>query len=291
MFFTPTVGIASSEQPWEYPTLPPFRPDETYIELGGRVPADRERNICYRLFRQLAKIMRWDSPHDSSSNWNPLGYLICPGQRVVVKPNLVRHIHMTGGDYQVVVTHASVVRCVLDYVALALQGRGEITGRGCPVQGADFDAILSRTGLREVCADVAKTWDIPVYLADFRLWSVELDDDFFILRGHTRDGDPRGYRWINLGERSLLNGISDHCHRFRVTKYDAAAMILHHNSSRHEYIVPQTILDADVVVTLPKLKTHHKVGLTAAPLKTWSESMGIKTVYPITVAVHAQRWR
>jgi hypothetical protein len=36
----------------------------------------------------------------------------------------------------------------------------------------------------------------------------------------------------------------------------------HHHDDVHEYLISKTVLDADVVISLPKLKTHKKVGLT-----------------------------
>jgi hypothetical protein len=52
--------------------------------------------------------------------------------------------------------------------------------------------------------------------------------------------------------------------KFRVTSYDCRQMREHHNSLKHEYLIPKSVLDADVVINLPKLKTHRKVGLTAS---------------------------
>jgi len=115
-----------------------------------------ERNISYALFRQVMCELEMDIDHFSSSDWNPLGETIRPGQKVLIKPNLVRHVHLGGGDYEAVVTHGSLVRCVLDYVALALKDQGEITVGDAPLQGADFCELVERTGLREICDDVAQ---------------------------------------------------------------------------------------------------------------------------------------
>ncbi|MCU1278102.1 MAG: Iron-sulfur cluster-binding protein, partial [bacterium] len=38
----------------------------------------------------------------------------------------------------------------------------------------------------------------------------------------------------------------------------------HHARGRHEYSIPRTVLDADVVINIPKLKTHKKSGVTLA---------------------------
>ncbi len=258
------VSIARADKPWIYPHKSPFLPRKYYPELERHVRVGDEQNSVYGAFRELCYTMGFAKDQWGTPDWNPLGDIIRPGQKVLVKPNLVRHIHLSGGDYRAVVTHASVVRCVLDYAARALEGRGQITVGDAPIQSADFDSVLSRTGLREVCDDVAETWDIPVRLVDFRLWSTEFDERASVLRGVSRSGDPAGYRWVDLGKRSLLDGISSHADRFRVTCYDPSSMRTHHNADRHEYIVPRTILDADVVLNLPKLKTHRKAGLTAA---------------------------
>jgi len=117
-----------------------------------------------------------DSEKFGRPDWNPFRELITPGQRVLIKPNLVRHSHLAGGDYHAVITNGSLVRCALDYVAMALQGKGEITVGDAPVQSADFAEIVERTGLQVVCDDVSKTWSIPVRLKDFRLWSVSVNE-------------------------------------------------------------------------------------------------------------------
>jgi hypothetical protein len=49
-----------------------------------------------------------------------------------------------------------------------------------------------------------------------------------------------------------------------VTNYDPAAMTSHHNESTHEYLISGSVLSADALISLPKLKTHRKSGLTCA---------------------------
>lgn len=257
------VVLASVHAPWQYPSLPPFLPDYNYPELQGRVATAGERNVTYETFREMLRLLGWDGPHFGLPDWNPLSQLVTPGQHVLIKPNLVRHIHLAEGDFWAVVTHPSLIRVVLDYVALALGGEGQITVGDAPLQSTNFEALLARTKLREVCDDVASSWHIPVRLVDFRLWSVELDEHHRVRRGKKLDGDISGYQCIDLGRRSLLDRIAGHHRRFRVTDYDPDEMSRHHNESVNEYVIPQTVLDADVVINLPKLKTHHKVCLTA----------------------------
>ena len=258
------VAIASQQSAAVYLGLVPYFPNEAYPELKDRVSTGKEQNISYQLLRQLMYKMQMDIRRFSTPDWNPLGEIIRPGQKVVIKPNLVRHLHLGGGDYNAVVTHASLVRCVLDYVALALRGEGEITVGDAPVQGADWPKILERTGLREVCEDVSNTWQIPVRLIDFRLWAVELNDNHCVVNSNALKGDPNGYVAVDLGKRSLLAPLGSQADKFRVTNYDCGGMRLHHNETTNEYLIPKTVLDSDVIINLPKLKTHRKVGMTAA---------------------------
>ena len=258
------VAIASHPNPCSYPNKVPFHPNEIYPEFQGKVKVGEGGNVTFILFRKLMFDLGMDIDNFSTPDWNPFREIINPGEKVLIKPNLVRHIHLGGGDYQAVVTHASVIRCVLDYVALALNGEGEIIVGDAPVQSADFSKILERTGLQEVCDDITKTWQIPVRLVDFRLWSVNLDGSHHVINGRDLQGDPAGYITVNLGKQSLLTPLNEQSDRFRVTSYDCGDMVKHHNEKRHEYLIPRRVLEADVVLNLPKLKTHRKVGLTAS---------------------------
>ena len=147
-FATRTVALASNSDANGYPARRRFVLSRLYPELGSRIVPGKEANLTYELFRRLARNLGMDSERYATPAWNPLGDIIRPGQRVVIKPNLVYHEHPEGGDYQAVVTHGSLVRCVLDYVALALEGRGEITVGDAPLQSANFDRIAERTALR-----------------------------------------------------------------------------------------------------------------------------------------------
>jgi hypothetical protein len=65
-----------------------------------------------------------------------------------------------------------------------------------------------------------------------------------------------------MGRASHLLPIIDDYKKFRVSMYNPDVMLKHHNPQRNEYLVPQTVLDADVVINMPKLKTHKKAGLS-----------------------------
>ncbi len=258
------VGIAQAAERTDYPANPPYHPDEDYPELRARVFKVPDRNEVYRLFRQLLCSLKLDLKAYSTPEWNPLGDFISPGQTVLIKPNLVRHIHMSGGSLAAVVTHGSLVRCAAEYAAIALQGKGRIVVADAPIQSADFSKLSAYAGLKEVSAHISQTWKVPVEVLDIRLHSVELDNRHRIVRSTDLGGDPAGYARIDLGARSLLAPIDAHYRQFRVTSYNRRQMTTHHCPSHHEYLVSMSALGADCIINLPKMKTHRKVGFTGA---------------------------
>lgn len=257
------VAISTLFDDIVYPSAAPFPPDSEYPELKFKIGRGREKNRIYKLGRQLLKDMGLDPVHIGTSRWNPFGVMIKPGQKVLVKPNMVRHFHLGGGDFNAVVTHGSLVRFVLDYAGLALNGQGEITVGDAPVQSADFNKLSEITGLRQICLEASNIWQIPVRLSDFRLMAVELDERHSIVKRNVLEGDTKGYLSVNLGEKSLLKPLGKQSSKFRVTSYDCQKMREHHNEGTHEYLIPRTVLESDAVLNIPKLKTHRKVGLTA----------------------------
>ena len=67
--------------------------------------------------------------------------------------------------------------------------------------------------------------------------------------------------------------------KFRVTNYDSDVMQKYHNVDSHSYLVANSILHADVIINLPKLKTHRKAGMTGA-LKNMVGIIGSKDCLP-----------
>ncbi len=258
------VCISAAEKNTNYSDKSPFLPSENYPEIKNRISTGDYNNDVYKLFRQLLFSLGMDIENFATQKWNPFKGLIKPGDKVLIKPNLVRHLHLAGGDYNSVITHPSLIRCVLDYAALALNGEGEITVGDAPVQSTDFQKLVDRTNLYDVCKSVESAWNIPVYLKDFRLWQIKLNKNHRIENRKSTKGDANGYYAVDLGKNSCLFPISQYSEKYRVAFYDPREMNKHHNTEINEYLLPKSVLDADVIINLPKLKTHRKVGMTAA---------------------------
>jgi hypothetical protein len=68
---------------------------------------------------------------------------------------------------------------------------------------------------------------------------------------------------LDLGRQSLLEG-QDHNHLYRVAQYDPRETMAYHQKGAHVYTLHSRIASADLIISVPKLKTHEKVGMTGA---------------------------
>jgi uncharacterized protein (DUF362 family) len=202
---------------------------------------------------------------------NPLGKWIRPGMTVVVKPNWVKHEFGATVGRNVLFTHASLVRVLIDAALTALAGHGRVFVADAPLQGCDFTRFRRQSGLAEMENDYARA---PVEFLDLRQQWAEIDDASSYVRGvHSLAGDPNGYSLVDLGARSRLMCFGVNA-RFGVTDYNARQ-----SQTPHCYPVSNTVLSADVILNVPKLKTHMKTGMTGA-LKNFIGIIGSKDFLP-----------
>ncbi len=246
-----------------YPERAPYDPPEVYPEAPYAPRRTDGTNRVYPAVREALRLLGLDAGRFGTPGWNPLGEVVRPGDRVVVKPNLVRHFHGGGLTTESLITHGSVIRAVLDYVLIALKGEGKITVGDSPLQYADFGTCLRLSGAGEVVREVREASGTSIDTVDFRKERAEKRRGVIVSRLRN-DGDPLGYRAVEVGAASRFHGLDERCPRLRVTQYDPVTMSRSHSPSRHAYLFPGTVLDADVLINLPKLKTHRKVGITAA---------------------------
>lgn len=246
-----------------YPSRAPFDPPEAYPEIAPRPPRLDVHNRIYPAVRECLLQLGLDAGRYGTASWNPLGEIIRPGDRVVIKPNLVRHFHGDGLTTESLITHGSILRAVLDYVLVALRGQGKLTIGDSPLQYADFPTCLRLSGVDAVIEAARERTRFDIRAVDFRKERSEKRDGIIYSR-IPNHGDPMGYREIELGGHSRFEGLGERSPRYRVTQYDPTTMSRSHGPVRNAYLFPATVLDADVLINLPKLKTHRKAGITAA---------------------------
>ncbi|AUX26501.1 hypothetical protein SOCEGT47_070700 [Sorangium cellulosum] len=250
------------------------RPGVAYADRAPFGPPSPVYEAVEALFRRLGL----DAGRAGTPAWNPLGDLIAPGDRVIIKPNLVssRNLHqkITGERLAASSTHGSLLRPVLDYALRAAGPRGRVRVVDSPVEGCEIEKVAGPLGIFDVI-DHLKAQGHDLDFIDLRYFRVAplfaLDDvrrlgrswNLGLLLRRPLPGDPAGYRVVDLGRDSffaLAGAPRPDALRFHRSHY--ATPVPHHTGERHEYSIPQTLLDADVVINLPKLKTHKKTGVT-----------------------------
>jgi len=190
----------------------------------------------------------------------PLGGVIRTGARVLVKPNFVLHENQGPWGVEPLLTHGSIVRAVAE-AALAA-GASEVTVGDAPVQGCDFDALLRATNLKEWGEELAAREPRFRGVRDFRRTVSRFENG--VRRATEGVQSEERFTLFDLGAESLLEPITDGSENFRVTCYDPRLLARTHARGRHQYLVAREVLEADVVINLPKLKTHMKAGVTCA---------------------------
>ncbi|QYG92351.1 DUF362 domain-containing protein [Iamia sp. SCSIO 61187] len=191
-----------------------------------------------------------------------MGDLIATGESVLLKPNLVKAEHPRfGRAHNVTMTHGSVIRAVADYVFKAVGPEGEIIVADAPQTDSSWTTILEDTGLAA----------IERFYRDrgLRFRYLDLRNEEWISEGgavverRRLSGDPAGGVRFDLGSQSEFVG-----HRgegsYYGADYDSREVNRHHSGGRHEYLIAKTVMQADVVFSLPKLKSHKKAGMTGA---------------------------
>ena len=120
-----TMDVAININDITYPKACPFHPDRAFPELGGLYECSLDAgNKVYGAVRDLLISLDMDRENIGKETWNPFSDIIRKGDRVVIKPNLVLHHSGRKKDISAVVTHASLIRPLIDYALLALKRVG-----------------------------------------------------------------------------------------------------------------------------------------------------------------------
>jgi uncharacterized protein (DUF362 family) len=249
-----------------YPDAPPYHPGEAYPEYPFPNALAETENPVYAGVRALFHQLGYDAANFGTASWNPLGHLIMPGMTVVLKPNFVRSRHYGGKDPFGMITHPSVLRAVADYCWIALGGRGRLIIADAPNFDADWQELLELTKLPAM-ADFYAAQDGPkLEIYDLRDYWGKTRVPFLETRHmpscqRKLRGDPEGELVVNLKDKSALYG-HPHPSQFYGAVFDRQETIRHHSGEHQEYAVARTVINADVVISVPKLKVHKRSGVT-----------------------------
>lgn len=257
------VAISQSSNK-TYLDIPPYNPSRKYAEYKFTSISDIA-NPAYEEVRNSFYYLGYDKDNYGTDKWNPLSAIVQEGDHVVIKPNFVLSQHYEGGDIFSVITHPSVIRAVIDYVYLALNGKGKITIADAPQMDCNISELLEKTQLLTIQEFYQKTSQFTIDIIDLRdFWLDKSLSNSNIASMNKRKelaGDPKGSTLINLGERSKFYKKMN-MDMIYGADYNRDETMKHHHGNIHEYSISNTILDADVIMSIPKLKVHKKVGVT-----------------------------
>ncbi len=188
--------------------------------------------------------------------------IIKPGDKVVIKPNLVKESHLYKQDeWEYIITHNEVIKFVLQNVVEALKNRGEIYIVDAPQTDSDYDKIIMRICLPQIVEEMQKMTEVKIKYYDLReeRWYYKQG---IITKRRKLAGDPKGYVKVNLGNESKFYAKENK--DYYGADYDNKETKSYHNETDNIYLISKTILDCDVFINLPKLKTHKLGGITAS---------------------------
>lgn len=253
------ISIVTTQK-FYYHKTSPFRPSKKYEEYPFNEISKTENHV-YDMVRESFYQMGYDKDNFNSPNWNPLRNFVNPNDKVVIKPNLVMDKNGSGEGTDCLFTNPAVVAAVIDYVVIALNGKGEIIVGDAPMQSCDFEKLINDSGYLKMIEYYKNVLPetISIKLEDFRdLVSV---DENGVLKSQEKKESQSVV--VDLGVESSFYGKTEqYFDKIRITNYDPALLKQHHNETTNEYLINKEILDADVIINIPKPKTHRKAGVT-----------------------------
>ncbi|WP_239382259.1 MULTISPECIES: DUF362 domain-containing protein [unclassified Frankia] len=242
-----------------YPDAAPFSPDTAYPEYTHD-HLSPSKNPVYSGVRRVLALAGMDAAYVETARWNPLGDFVGPGGTVVLKPNLVRERHpRDSGGWRYILTHGSVVRAVADYAFTAVGPTGRVVVADAPQTDSSFSAIMHILGMDDL-QRFYRERGFTLDLIDLRKEEWTTVDDVVVAR-HRLVGDPGGEMSFDLAAASEFVGHSG-TGRYYGADYDSRVVNFHHRGGRHAYLLSGTVMRSDLVVNLPKLKSHKKAGIT-----------------------------
>ena len=250
-----------------YPECTPYSPGKDYPEYPFGTSQGIEENHVYRSIRNIFYQCELDKGNFGSSRWNPLGCFIKPGDTVLIKPNLVLHenknkqVNLKEG-LECLITHPSICRAVFDYVYIALKGRGEIIIADAPVQSCDIKKLLHNSGYYELLEFLYqfRSSNLSIVFSDLR------ERKYIIENGYSKQVPNSDCKYnskiVDIGNDSHF--AYQNCKGLRITGYHAHDTLRHHKKGKNEYSISEALLKSNVVISLPKPKSHRIAGYTGA---------------------------
>lgn len=191
----------------------------------------------------------------------PFKNLIKPNDCVFIKPNWVssrwRESCEHRDDIYCVITHHNLIEAVCDRVVKSLEGKGKIYIGDNPSIDADFNELMELTNIKRLESkykDLVEILDLrPLFCDDLKNYGKK-----YLMK--QQNGDPNGGTTVNLQKESLFYGIEPTL--FRGVFDEREETIKSHSGDNQLYTFSSSIYNSNLYISIPKLKTHHKTGVT-----------------------------
>jgi uncharacterized protein (DUF362 family) len=178
-------------------------------------------------------------------------------KKILLKPNWVKHssnvsdeICLRTNDNFLLAT----LEIVLEYIPLG------VTIGDAPVQGCNWDKMLNPSLINKIDL-LSKKYNTIIKIKDFRRVTFDPSKN-----KPEYDRKPLSeYNIFDLGLDSYLEPISRSDKSiFRVTNYNPDRLSESHTKGIHKYCITNELFESDLIISLPKVKTHQKAGVTVA---------------------------
>ncbi|HLM20860.1 MAG TPA: DUF362 domain-containing protein, partial [Propionibacteriaceae bacterium] len=180
---------------------------------------------------------------------------VAPGQ-VLLKPNMLREAHiLRDGEHEQVITQPEVLVPVARWARQRLCPNHLVLA-DAPEASADIGLVMERNGVRAIFEDPEVA---PDRFEDLRLVRYVQKDGVPTDR-IPLPGDSRGTVRVAVHGHSAF--VTHDQHRYYGADYDITETNIHHRGDVHEYMFSGTALESDLVINLPKMKSHKKAGVT-----------------------------
>lgn len=176
------------------------------------------------------------------------------GKVVLLKPNWVKH-NSKPQDEICLCTHPIFI---LSFIEILLEWKPKsILIADAPIQGCDWTRLLTEDFLERI-GQLSESSGVSITIKDFR--RVAFSPETNQLETDKKPLDD--YIVFDVAERSYLEDITTDKNLFRVTCYNPDRLAESHHKGMHKYCIAKEVFDCDTIITMPKIKTHQKAGLT-----------------------------
>jgi uncharacterized protein (DUF362 family) len=184
-------------------------------------------------------------------------------RKIFIKPNWVSHQQNPAFPISATVTDASLIDAIIECCLLRYPSLESIVIGDVPLQTCDWDRLAQQAGIDRLIEKYAGMETPVIRFLDLRKERFKIEKGYMI-PSDNHMGDPKGYIEIHLGSDSSLKDISKQASSFRVSDYDSKETVSVHTKGEHKYLLCRSILDCDLFINVPKMKTHQKAGITGA---------------------------